>query len=250
MDSDLQVVKGMSFRTGQLTEWVKWKSLGSGGFGYVYLATVTKPVPRLVAVKYSSSPSPSLQKEYRVLRRFLDCPNIVQCYGEVITIEGGVTNHNLLLEYADRGNLLSLIKKYGGKIPESHVRHYTKLIVEGLCVIHEKGYVHCDIKPQNILVYCSNQSGCLSSLKIADFGLAKEPGERDVDAIVSPYHRGTFNYMSPEAARQNQCCKGYMGAGMYHCGDDDRKTAINGDTQDRPSTFVNVRKRFLDEMLR
>ncbi|KAL4334293.1 hypothetical protein GQ457_07G037530 [Hibiscus cannabinus] len=201
MDSDLQVVKGMSFRTGQLTEWVKWKSLGVGGFGDVYLATVIKPVPRLVAVKYSSSPSPSLQKEYRVLRRFLGCHNIVQCYGEVITIEHGVTNHNLLLEYANRGNLLSLIKKYGGKVPESDVRHYTKGIVEGLCVIHEKGYVHCDIKPQNILVYCSNQS---NSLKIADFGLAKEPGERDVDAIVSPYHRGTFNYMSPEAAYEGK----------------------------------------------
>ncbi|KAK8310112.1 hypothetical protein V6Z11_D02G164800 [Gossypium hirsutum] len=55
------------------------------------------------------------------------------------------------------------------------------MIVEGLCCIHEKGYVDCDIKPENI----------------TDFGLAKEPGERDEDAIVSPYSRGTLNYMSP-----------------------------------------------------
>ncbi|MBA0613472.1 hypothetical protein Godav_013903, partial [Gossypium davidsonii] len=39
----------------------------------------------------------------------------------------------------------------------------------------------------------------ISNLKITDFGLAKEPGERDEDAIVSPYSRGTLNYMSPES---------------------------------------------------
>ncbi|GMI81511.1 mitogen-activated protein kinase kinase kinase 21 [Hibiscus trionum] len=101
MDSDLQVVKGISFKTGQLMEWVKRNRLGAGGFANVYLASVTKPVPRLVAVKYSSSPSPSLQKEYSVLQRFIDCPNIVQCYVEIITIEDGEANPNLLLEYAD-----------------------------------------------------------------------------------------------------------------------------------------------------
>ncbi|XP_039018297.1 mitogen-activated protein kinase kinase kinase 5-like [Hibiscus syriacus] len=166
MGSDLKVVKGMSFRTGQLTEWVKWKRLGSGGFRDVYLATLTKPYLRSVAVKFCESPSPSLQKEYRVLRHFLHSPNIVQCYGESITVEDGVTNHNLLLEYAADGNLLKFDQ---------------------------------DVRWENSRIWC----------EIADFGLAKQPGEREEYAIVSPYLQGTLMYMSPETFYE-----GKIGAAM------------------------------------
>ncbi|KAE8732563.1 hypothetical protein F3Y22_tig00001825pilonHSYRG00076 [Hibiscus syriacus] len=213
------------------------------GCGDVYLATVTKPVPRSVAVKYCESPSPFLQKEYRVLRHFLNSPNIVQCYGESITIEDGVTNHNLLLEYAAGGNLLNLINTYGGEIPESDVIH-TRMIVQGLCVIHEKGYIHC-IKPQNILVSRSNQPASLSTLKIADFGLAEEPGEETRMHSITLSSR-YFGYVTGNFLLwTNQCCNGYMVAGMYHCRDEERNTSINGNNRYDPPTNVQVRKDFL-----
>ncbi|XVF18741.1 hypothetical protein REPUB_Repub11eG0049200 [Reevesia pubescens] len=63
------------------------------------------------------------------------------------------------------------------------------MLLEGLCDIHEKVYFHCDLKPANILVFSSDiKYASLSTLKIADFGLAKEPGERDsVPMTTTPW---------------------------------------------------------------
>ncbi|XP_017979753.1 PREDICTED: mitogen-activated protein kinase kinase kinase 3 [Theobroma cacao] len=131
------------------------------------------------------------------------CPNIVQCFDMLTIIESEVPNYNLFLDYAPGGDLLNLIKKYGGKIPESHVKSYTRMLLEGLRDVHKRGYVHCDLKPGNILVHPSDQPDSLSTLRIADFGLAKEPEETD-GPRTCPHQltfRGTARYMSPESVK-------------------------------------------------
>ncbi|KAF6172705.1 hypothetical protein GIB67_041220 [Kingdonia uniflora] len=74
-------------------------------------------------------------------------------------------------------------------------RKLERSILRGLSMIHVKGFIHCDIKLQNILVCGSTE------VKIADFGLAKKKNY-DFDDGVSGL-RGTPLYMSPESVSCN-----------------------------------------------
>ena len=73
------------------------------------------------------------------------------------------------------------------------------MILKGLSYIHSKGYVHCDLKPENILVFPSDHRNITGyQLKIADFGVARKPGEKFPKDCKVEYI-GTLPYMSPES---------------------------------------------------
>jgi serine/threonine protein kinase len=78
-------------------------------------------------------------------------------------------------------HLHDLRKKSGGKLDESDFQKYTRMIVKGLRCINKKGYVHCDLKPENIIVFSSPNGA--SSIKITDFGLSKIT--RDLYVLVT-----------------------------------------------------------------
>ncbi|XP_043708228.1 mitogen-activated protein kinase kinase kinase 20-like [Telopea speciosissima] len=184
-------------------EWKRGKSIGRGSFSSVDLAIPAGDcslvdLPQLMAVKSAAiSECSSLQREREILSHLRDCPQIVRCLGDDHTVENGQQFYNVFLEYASRGTLASLVKKSGGALLESDVRRYTRWILMGLRCIHEKGFVHCDIKLQNILV-CSAPDGT-DDVKIADFGLAKRAG-----AVEKLNLRGTPLYMSPESIASNE----------------------------------------------
>ncbi|RXI09700.1 hypothetical protein DVH24_014718 [Malus domestica] len=165
------------------------------GFGSVYLATVKKSklgcegFPTVMAVK-TFSKSSELATESSYLTLFRDCPFIIGSYGTNLTIgDDGYLKCNVFLEYADGGTIGDLIEKSGGSgLCESDVSKYTKAILKGLEYIHERGYVHCDLKPDNILLVRSD-SGFVP--KIGDFGLAKM-------AMQKLSRQGTSMYFSPE----------------------------------------------------
>lgn len=144
-------------------KWSKVQVLGKGSYGTVHLAMANRvgsafssPFSGLIAIKSAVfQNSLSLQKEAKILQDLVDCPEIVHYFGNDLTIESGVGFYNLQLEYASGGTLEDLIKKTGGKLVEYDVQRYTRMIVKGLRCIHEKGYVHCDLKPANILVFRS-----------------------------------------------------------------------------------------------
>ncbi|EXB54740.1 MAP kinase kinase kinase mkh1 [Morus notabilis] len=69
------------------------------------------------------------------------------------------------------------------------------MILKGLSCIHAKGIVHCDIKPDNILVFPCEHDG-IYGLKISDFGLAKELSESG-DGDGDDQYRGATAYMWP-----------------------------------------------------
>ncbi|XP_065852925.1 mitogen-activated protein kinase kinase kinase 20-like [Euphorbia lathyris] len=162
-------------------EWHRGSLIGKGGFGSVYIAELKNPnlrnevFPELMAIKSAEiSASSSLQKEKQVLDDLRCCPYIIDCYGEeTTTTKNGKMIYNLILEYASEGTLASLIKQSGGRgLPESDVRSYTRCILKGIDYIHSNGYVHCDLKPANVLlVYYENWENFVP--KIGDFGLAK-----------------------------------------------------------------------------
>ncbi|KAK9000315.1 hypothetical protein V6N11_080818 [Hibiscus sabdariffa] len=177
---------------------VKIKVLGEGCFGVVHLVKTIAPVYNKVYAMKSADEdhSSSLRKEEEILQQFVDSPNVVRCHGGFTSVERerGVV-YNMFMEYASEGSLLSLMRKNGGRIPERDVNCYTRMILEGLFDIHRKGFVHCDLKPGNILVFPPPDGTSLASLKIADFGLAKQVGV----SKVKYGFQGSVPYMSPES---------------------------------------------------
>ncbi|CAL5432126.1 unnamed protein product [Camellia sinensis] len=180
--------------------WRRGKILGKGGSAMVYLAAVVSPprsnelLPSLMAAK--SAPvnnSQLLSIERESFSQFEGCPHILRCFGDDITIEDGEQWYNILLEYAAGGSLADRIQSYGRGLPETEVRQYTNSVLLGLSYIHNKGYVHCDIKPHNILLVDEKDDLSIDlngkmnrvqerTAKIADLG-------------------GTALYMAPESIR-------------------------------------------------
>ncbi|XP_047319048.1 mitogen-activated protein kinase kinase kinase 20-like [Impatiens glandulifera] len=184
-------------------EWIRGETIGYGSFASVSLAKpifIVDDFPKLFAVKScQASCSASLMSEKEVLKKMKSCPHIIRFFGDEISYEKGEMFYNLLIEYADGGDMSLKIKNSGeGKLPEEEVKRYTRSVVQGLKFIHENGFVHCDIKPKNVLLCSAGENG-LEVAKIADFGLAKIAGEK-----IGVELRGTPLYMSPEMVKDGE----------------------------------------------
>ncbi|XP_059670979.1 mitogen-activated protein kinase kinase kinase 20-like [Cornus florida] len=180
-------------------DWVRGEIVGKGNFATVNLAiprSQSSQTPPLMAVKSCGVlHSAFLLNEKSILEELNQCPDIIRCFGKNLSFEKGEKLYNLLLEYASAGDLAGKLRNSGNNgLPEYDVRRFTKSIVKALHYIHNHGYVHCDIKLQNCLLFCSNQRDGEDVLKIADFGMAKKAGMKSENFEV----RGTPLYMSPE----------------------------------------------------
>lgn len=98
-------------------------------------------------------------------------------------------NAYIVLEYADGHTLKNYIKK--NEIGQLEALYIIKEIINGLILIHEKNYIHRDIKPQNIIITNSKQ------VKLLDFGIMLE--EKDSVHLTSDNKVvGSIQYMAPE----------------------------------------------------
>ncbi|KAK1370545.1 putative serine/threonine-protein kinase Rad53 [Heracleum sosnowskyi] len=196
------------------SKWVKGKFLGKGTYGSVFLAKraysslfTSYNSPTQVALKSApKNRSWSLKQEKKILYELRGCPQIVRCFGdddfENIN-EDGTQHYNIVLEYADGGTLRQLLRR-GGCRTEFEASLYACMLLKGLSHVHEMGYVHCDIKPDNVLLFNipkNEYKGAVKyNLKIADFGLAKKAGEVSSGVVGLEYkHRGTLLYSPPES---------------------------------------------------
>ncbi|XP_059638679.1 mitogen-activated protein kinase kinase kinase 20-like [Cornus florida] len=193
--------------------WKRGRRLGMGSFGVVSLAEAYDEgrcnSPLLMAMKTAPlSLSCSLRKERDLLRELEGCPYVLRCFGDEVSTENGVELYNIMLEYASGGSLGDCIQSSGKGLAEYEVRRYTKNMLMGLSYIHEQCYVHCDIKPHNILLVGEEDSASLinpklkrveNTAKIADFGLAMKIEEKR-----SPKLRGTPMYLAPESVRHQE----------------------------------------------
>ncbi|MFH1679389.1 MAG: protein kinase [Candidatus Eisenbacteria bacterium] len=168
------------------------EKLGEGGMGVVYRAEDTK-LGRTVALKFLP---PELTKDPEAKRRFvheaqaasaLDHPNICTIH-EIDAVEGLTFISMACIEGE------SLKKKIGaGPLPIDEAIGVAIQVAEGLQEAHEKGIVHRDIKPDNVMVTPKGQA------KIMDFGLARSAGKTTLTKEGTTL--GTVAYMSPEQAR-------------------------------------------------
>lgn len=179
--------------------------IARGGMGEVYLAKDTR-LNRLVAVKTLPV---TLSNHSNYLRRFqieakaaatLNHPNVATIYS-VEEIDG-IPFYTM--EYVEGKTLDAILPKDGLDV-RTFLDWFVQLS-EALCHAHEKGVVHRDIKPGNIMI---TDDG---TLKILDFGLAEidEEIHKTEDAASSPQITepgqifGTPSYMSPEQAEGKQ----------------------------------------------
>ncbi|GAB6165807.1 hypothetical protein JCM19992_18070 [Thermostilla marina] len=168
--------------------------LGEGGMGTVFLAEHVT-MNRRVAVKSVSS---RLNRNPEALKQFLDeartiaaldHPNIVHAYS-VDEVDG---RYFLVMEYVAGKDLATIVEEEG---PLSFVTAVDLLCqaAEGLAYAHERGVIHCDVKPSNLLV---TENG---TVKILDLGMARfaegeSNGKRSSAGVL-----GTVDYMAPELA--------------------------------------------------
>lgn len=169
--------------------------IGGGGMGAVFRAADTR-LDRTVAVKVI----PRVGEDPDLLRRFkneaqsaakLDHPNIARVYD--VGQENGW--HYIVFEHIDGVNLRDLVTQEGVLSIDDAV-YYTRQVAEALEHANERGVVHRDIKPSNVLVTSSGQ------VKLVDMGLARSQHvEVTDDMTASGVTLGTFDYISPEQAR-------------------------------------------------
>ncbi len=169
--------------------------IGTGGMATVYGA-YDQVTGRSVAIKMMQK---KLEHNARQISLFvnestalslLSHPNIVQVYNTVITSSAKY----IIMEYVE-GITLKKHIDHRGALPEREVLYYATQILSALDYIHSKGIVHCDIKPQNIILL---QNG---SIKVADFGIARLDAMLDRSNERSDIALGTVYYVSPEQAQ-------------------------------------------------
>lgn len=171
--------------------------LGRGGMGTVYLAEHTR-MQRRVALKvlpaaWANQPT-FLERFLREARAIavLDHPNIVRAY-DFDSIEG---SHFLALEYIDGKDLASHVRLADQPLPIPVVLDYIAQAAAGLEYAHQRGIVHRDVKPSNLLI---DANGCV---KLLDLGLARWSAE-EISSVTVAHNQsllGTADYLAPEQA--------------------------------------------------
>lgn len=172
--------------------------LGQGGMGAVYLAHQNEPVARQVALKVvqTSLRNPLALAQFTAERQAmarLSHPNIAALY------EAGATEEGFpyfAMEYIQGKTLTQYCNDKAHGL-ESRIRLFTE-VCEGVQHAHQKGLIHRDLKPGNLLV--ADVEG-RAAVKIIDFGIAKALDEPLTESAELSGIRtiGTPAYMSPEA---------------------------------------------------
>ncbi|CDY70990.1 BnaCnng70750D [Brassica napus] len=143
----------------------------------------------------------SLKKEHRIMLRFRNHPRIVQTTNPNLHIGINLDHCYIYMEFASKGTLHNFISNFSGQpVPEVMIRRAALMILQGLEALHSHGYVHCDLKPANVLLFPSKIVGEPWDLKLADFGLSKEPSCTNPRSLSG----GTKEYMPPESLGPNR----------------------------------------------
>ena len=165
--------------------------IGVGGMGEVYRAT-DLTLGQSVALKFLPVEAASNQRllerfhgEVRVARQ-VSHPNVCRVY-DIGQIEGMPF---IAMEYVDGEDLASLLHRIG-RLPGDKAIETARKICAGLAAAHDKGVIHRDLKPHNIMM---NKRG---EVLIMDFGLAAI-----ADQLTGlEVRNGTPAYMAPEQLR-------------------------------------------------
>lgn len=167
--------------------------IGRGDFGVVYKVKGIRGryKGKILALKVASNPYgvEYLWKEAQTLI-LLNHPNIISLQSYLYKRDRGELY--VLYELMDVGDLKDYVLSRGG-LPEEEALKVLWNITNGLAFLHSRGYIHSDIKPENIF-----GKKILRSIvwKLGDFGLLKIRGSVSILDV-----KGTLGYIAPEVFR-------------------------------------------------
>ncbi len=174
--------------------------LGEGGMGIVYLAEQDRPIRRRVALKLIKPGMESGQ----VLARFeserqalalMSHPNVAKVLDAGVSVDG---RPYFVMEYVPGEPITAYCDR-----ARLSVRERLDLFLQACDALqhaHQKGIIHRDVKPSNVLVCQENER---ATVKVIDFGVAKATGQKLTERTLYTQHGillGTPEYMSPEQA--------------------------------------------------
>ncbi|XP_017872378.1 PREDICTED: serine/threonine-protein kinase D1 [Drosophila arizonae] len=183
---------------GQLYQIFPDEVLGSGQFGVVY-GGVHKKTKREVAIKVIDKLRFPTKQEAQLKNEVAILQNITHC---------GVVNLERMFETPERifvvmeklkGDMLEMILSHErGRLSERVTKFLITQILIALKYLHSQNIVHCDLKPENVLLSSDAE---FPQVKLCDFGYARIIGEKSFRRSVV----GTPAYLAPEVLRN----KGY-----------------------------------------
>uniref|UniRef100_H2ZEW0 Uncharacterized protein n=1 Tax=Ciona savignyi TaxID=51511 RepID=H2ZEW0_CIOSA len=169
--------------------------LGSGQFGTVYggkhrkrgFDVAIKVVDKL---RFQHKEESQLRHEVQILE-WLDHPGIVKLFNMFETPEQVFVVMEKL-----RGDMLEMIlSSEKGRLPERITKFLISQILIALRYLHKQNIVHCDLKPENVLL---SSDDAFPQLKLCDFGFARIIGQKSFRRSVV----GTPAYLAPEVLRK------------------------------------------------
>lgn len=181
----------------RLADYVIEHELGRGGMAVVYLARDPR-LDRPVALKVLS---PELARDEAFRRRFIqesraaaavDHPNIIPVF------DAGEADGMLYLamRYVPGGDVRTMLDQ-AGPLPVRQACSLVGQVASALDAAHERGLIHRDVKPTNMLLEPSSSHSRPDHVYLADFGLAKQ-SVAATSLTMTGQFLGTVDYVAPE----------------------------------------------------
>ncbi len=184
----LEMLK-MTSRVGhQLGRYRLIRLLGRGSFSEVYLGEHTylksESAIKVLSAHLAGEEAEGFLNEAQTIARLLH-PHIIRTFD--YDVEAGTPF--LVMDYAPNGSLRQ--RHPGGQsVPVNTVVHYIKQIAGALQYAHDQNFIHCDVKPENMLL------GRNDEILLSDFGIVQVAQATQIDE--SQKIAGTIAYMAPE----------------------------------------------------
>ena len=167
--------------------------LARGGMGEVYRARHAE-IDTVHAIKIIL---PELAGNTRIVDLFRREASILRTirHDAIVAYDGVFRDENgrlyLVMEFVDGPSLSKVLKQ--GPLPPAQVRELRDQLADGLAAAHEKGVIHRDLSPDNVIL----PGGTLSKAKIIDFGISKM-ADPEAKTILGDDFAGKYSYVSPE----------------------------------------------------
>ncbi len=192
-----------------LNQFLLLNKLGQGGQGAVYRARQINP-PRFAAIKTlirdTESRRQRFEHEARAMMR-IQHPSVARfyLYERVRDALGEPTNEYLIAMELVHGTDLFRLVHRAGRVPWTFAVHWVIELLGGLAAIHRNGFVHRDVKPENVMIVGPHPGLGVApdqtAAKLLDFGAVKSVGDAAEDAVVDKVFVGTMEYAAPEQWR-------------------------------------------------
>jgi serine/threonine-protein kinase len=205
----------------QIGSYVVQRLLGEGGMGTVYEG-IHQQLGRRVAIKILSS---SFARRPEIVARFfnearavnlIQHPNIVDITDMGYRADG---TPYLVMRYLQGEALDARLARVGGGLGDA-TWHFGRQLASALAATHEKGIIHRDVKPANVIVIPDEEAVLGERAILLDFGIAKLSAQAEVKTRVGAV-MGTPLYMAPEqflnsANVDNKVDVYALGAMLFH----------------------------------